>query len=82
MPITAYRVGAALPGVALGLVPGLLGLAVGSGVLVAWGALFTATAAGDALILWLIRRAPTEALIRDHPSRAGCEILLPRREAG
>lgn len=82
MRLSSYRVGAALPGVLLGLLPWLLSLLLGSGVLMVWGAFFTVTAAGDALILWLIRRAPSDALIRDHPSRAGCEVLVPRDGAG
>ena len=78
LPVGPYRIGTALPGVALGLLPGLIGLLLGNGPLTIWGLLFTSAAGGDALILWLLRRAPPGSLVRDHPERAGCELLIPR----
>lgn len=82
MPIRAYRWGSVMPGLVLGLAPALLGLAVGSGALVVFGAFFIFAAGGDFLILWLIRDAPAGALVEDHPSRAGCYLLLPREPGG
>lgn len=75
MPARTYRIGAVTPGVVLGLVP--LALAtLRDGPLVFWfGLLFTVAAGGDALILWLLRGVPPEALVQDHPSRAGCLVL-------
>ena len=75
--VMAYRLGAALPGFALGVMPAGIGLLLGSGWLVLWGAVFAAAASGDFIILWLIRRTPNEALVLDHPDRAGCVILTP-----
>ena len=70
-----YRVGAAVPGVVLGLGPALLGLAVGSGAVFLFGLLFTLAAGGDALVLWLLRDVPADRLVADHPTRAGCLVL-------
>jgi hypothetical protein len=78
LPVGPYRLGTALPGVALGLLPGLVGLLLENGPLAMWGLLFTSAAGGDALIIWLLRRAPPGSLVRDHPERAGCELLVPR----
>ncbi|MDX1531036.1 MAG: DUF3267 domain-containing protein [Rhodothermales bacterium] len=78
MPARAYRIGAAAPGVALGLLPAAVGLAVGGGAWMAFGLLFTLAAGGDALILWLLRGVAPERLVEDHPERAGC-YLLPGR---
>jgi hypothetical protein len=74
MAVRAYRVGAAVPGVALGLLPALAGLAAGSGGLFLFGLLFTLAAGGDALILWLLRDVPADRLVEDHPTRAGCFV--------
>ncbi len=82
MPVTGYRIGAALPGLVLGVIPGLIGLVTGYGTLTFWGALFTGVAAGDAMIVWLLRDAPADALVRDHPEKAGCELLIPKNRAG
>lgn len=79
VPITAraYRIGAAMPGLALGLLPSLVGLATGNATLTGWGAVLFSLACGDLLILLAIRSVPPGALVRDHPSRFGCEVLEP-----
>lgn len=75
MPADAYAFGAAVPGVVLGLAPAVAGLATGSGPWSGWGAIFTAAAAGDLLVLHSLRGVPGEALVRDHPTRVGCELV-------
>jgi hypothetical protein len=80
MAASAYRVGAAVPGVALGLLPALLGLATGGGAVFLFGLLFTLAAGGDALILWLLRDVPVDRLVEDHPTRAGCVVHGPAGE--
>jgi len=74
MPARAYRIGAAAPGVALGLLPAAAAWVTGSGPLLVFGLVFTLAAGGDALILWLLRGVPPGALVEDHPTRAGCLV--------
>ncbi|HEY8256260.1 MAG TPA: DUF3267 domain-containing protein [Gemmatimonadales bacterium] len=71
----AYRIGAAMPGLVLGLVPAVAAIALGRPLLLVFGLLFTIAAGGDALVLWLIRGVPPATLVRDHPTRAGCVVL-------
>lgn len=73
--IRAYRWGAAMPGIVLGIIPFLIGLAVGSGWFALFGYLFAITASGDLLILWLIRKIESGTLVQDHPVEAGCEVV-------
>ncbi len=80
MPARAYRLGAAAPGVALGLAPVGVAWATGDGLWLAFGLLFTLAAGGDALILWLLRDAPPDVRVADHPTRAGCLVLDAREE--
>lgn len=75
MPARAYRIGAAAPGVVLGLVPVVAAWVTGSGALLVFGLLFTLAAGGDALILWLLRGVPPDARVVDHPEQAGCYVL-------
>jgi hypothetical protein len=75
MKVNAYRIGAAMPGILLGLLPALIGIITGNGWLMAFGVLFTAAAGGDFLILWLIRNVDGDKLVEDHPTRVGCYIL-------
>lgn len=74
MTARAYRIGAATPGVVLGLGPAAAGLATGGGGWMLFGLLFTLAAGGDALILWLLRGVAPLRLVEDHPERAGCYV--------
>jgi hypothetical protein len=76
MPARAYRLSAALPGLVLGAVPGVISWIAGSGLLMGYGALMLSAAAGDAVILWLIRDVKAGQRVQDHPSEAGCRVLL------
>ncbi len=75
MTARAYRIGAATPGVILGLVPSTASLVTGDGFWLLFGVLFTIAAGGDALILWLLRGVPSLRLVQDHPTRAGCLVM-------
>ena len=82
MSARAYRIGAATPGIALGLVPAAVAWATGSGAALAFALLFTLAAGGDALILVLLRGVAPDARVVDHPTRAGCLVLGDEPRAG
>lgn len=75
LEVGAYRWGAALPGLLVGIAPMLVAVVVGSGWLLFFGVFFTIAAGGDALVLWLIRGVRRGALVEDHATRAGCIVL-------
>ena len=75
MSARAYRVASALPGVALGLLPALVGLALDWWTWTLFGTLMVGGADGDAAVLWAIRRLPEEARVIDHPTEVGCRVL-------
>ena len=74
LPATPYRLGAAMPGLLLGILPVLIALATGNGWLAGFGTLFLVAAAGDILILWMLRDVPASSTIQDHPSKPGCIV--------
>lgn len=78
--VNAYRIGAFLPGLLLGILPYLVSLATGNAYLFWFGLLNTAAAGGDFLILWLIRSVQAGRQVEDHPSNAGCYVLEPGTE--
>lgn len=80
MPARAYRVGALMPALLLGLLPFAVGTAIGSTRLALYGMIFVFAAGGDLLVLWQLRGVDRRALVLDHPSRAGCIILPARRD--
>ena len=75
MKASAYRLGAFSPAFVLGVIPAVAGLASGNLLATLFGVLFLAAAAGDFLVLWLLRGVPPDALVMDHPTRAGCVVL-------
>lgn len=75
MTARAYRIGAVTPGVVLGVIPLVTGLAFGWGGWMMFGILFTLAAGGDALTIRLLRGVPGHRMVKDHPTRAGCLVL-------
>ena len=75
LPIRAYLIGVLMPGLALGVLPCLAAMVLGSGVLMLGGLAMTAAAGGDLLVVWLLRGAGRRSLVLDHPIRAGCWVL-------
>jgi len=74
----AYRIGAAMPGLILSILPSLVGIVTGNGWVMLFSLFFTFGAGGDALILWLIRKVDAKALVEDHPTNAGCYVYERR----
>ncbi|GAB4265625.1 MAG: hypothetical protein Kow0080_05950 [Candidatus Promineifilaceae bacterium] len=77
MPMTmyAYRVSIALPGIVLGILPGIAGLIWGSYWLVWYAIFMLAGAGGDLAILLTTRHVPAHALVLDHPTKVGCLLV-------
>lgn len=75
LEVNAYRWGAAMPGLVLGVIPFLIGLITGYGWFTLFGYLLSITASGDILILWVIRKLEPGTYVQDHPERAGCEVI-------
>jgi len=63
----------------LGLVPGILSIAIGSKSMLIFGILFTMVAAGDILIIHKLRKEKTDDFVQDHPSEVGCYIYRMKK---
>ncbi|UZR96057.1 DUF3267 domain-containing protein [Chondrinema litorale] len=72
----AYKIGALMPAIILGLIPYVISIINGSFYLFLFGTFFTTAACGDFLVLWLIRNLNRNAMVEDHPSRAGCYVYI------
>jgi len=75
LEVNAYRLGAFMPGLVLGIIPFIIATLTGSGDLMLFSLAHTSAASGDWLILWLIRSVKPGALVEDHPTNAGCYVL-------
>lgn len=77
LTVEAYRIGALVPAIVLGLLPSLLAVFGGIPWLLFPGILFSAAAGGDLLIIWLLRKERGTSMVLDHPDRAGCIVYDP-----
>lgn len=75
MPLAAYRWTVALPGLVLGVLPSVAAIVAGNPFWTIVGALMLCGAAGDALVLWHVRKIPHDRMIRDATDALGCEVL-------
>lgn len=81
VPVTvrAYQWTAALPGLALGVLPVIAGIMLDAPLASGFGVVMLTGAGGDAAILWATRRAPPLALVLDSDTALGCSIVSPGR---
>jgi hypothetical protein len=75
LQVNAYRIGAAMPAILLGLLPAVTAILNGNGWAIVFGIVFITAAGGDMVILWLIRNVEKNKFVEDHPSKAGCYVL-------
>ncbi len=74
-----YIIGAIMPAIILGLLPALYSLIVGNLAWLIFGIFFTMAAAGDFLIINLLRKENRYDLVQDHPTEAGCCIYRQKK---
>lgn len=77
MPVSAraYRAIVLLPGLLLGVLPGIAGVMTGSWLLVVWGLWMIVVSGSAWAALWAMRGLPAHTPVRAHPHRPGCEVL-------
>ncbi|MDZ4845734.1 MAG: DUF3267 domain-containing protein [Chitinophagales bacterium] len=76
-----YALGALMPGLILGILPFIFGLSMNNPLFAVAGFIFTFVACGDFWILYSLRNEPREAMVKDHPTNAGCVVYYPEKSA-
>jgi hypothetical protein len=71
LKIKQYKIGAAMPEIALGLIPTLIAMLIGHAWLLCFGIFFTAAAGGDMLVLWKLKPYDKDDEVKDHPEKIG-----------
>ena len=69
-----YVMGAIAPAIILGFIPSVIAIIIGNFGVLIFGLFFTVVAAGDFLIINLLRKENKDDFVEDHPSEAGCYI--------
>lgn len=75
LKVKQYIVGAIMPAIILGLLPGIIAIFTGNVFLLIFAIFFTGAAAGDFMIINLIYKEDKDTMGLDHPSEAGCFIF-------
>lgn len=78
LTVRSYIIGALMPGIVLGIVPGVLAIITGSAELLIFAVVFTIAATGDIMTVNLLRHEHKDTLVQDHPSEAGCIVYRNR----
>jgi fumarate reductase subunit D len=78
MRASAYRMAVLLPGLLLGIVPGLIGVVTGIWWLLLYGTMMLVAAGGDTAVLLAMNHVPGDAMVLDHPRKAGCLVIQNR----
>jgi Putative zincin peptidase len=66
-----YRLGGAMPLIIMGIIPSLIGIALGNGLYLSFGIFFSWAACGDIISLFMLRKINSNTLVSDHPDRMG-----------
>jgi hypothetical protein len=74
LKIKHYIFGALMPGILMGLLPTLYALIFDNIWLFIFGVFFTFAAAGDALMVYILRNETMNTYVQDHPSEVGCYL--------
>jgi hypothetical protein len=69
LPARSYRAAVALPGAVLGLVPTIVGLALGIALVTVYGAVMLGASAGDVAVLWALRKYRADEEVVDRSGR-------------
>ena len=75
LSVRHYMIGTLMPAVVLGVIPSLIALATGNVFVMAFGLFFTVAAAGDFMIIGLLRKEKPDDLVQDHTSKIGYFIF-------
>jgi hypothetical protein len=79
MLLRHYTYGVLMPGVVLGILPGVISVITGNGWLLCFGIFFISGAAGDFLSYTKLRLFKREDSVRDHPEHLGF-IVTPSKK--
>lgn len=75
LDIKSYRIGIIMPGLILGMIPFIFGMALKIEWLVLYGLIFTGGAGGDFIMLWLTWHLTPGTIVLDCPDKIGCYVL-------
>ena len=70
LKVNQYKIGVIMPAIILGFIPSIFSIITGNPIVLIFGIIFTIAAAGDFMVLWMLRKEKN-TLVCDHPSKIG-----------
>lgn len=80
LKVREYIIGALMPAIILGFLPGIIAIVIGNIGLLIFGIFFTIAAGGDFMIINLLKNENKDDYVQDHPTEAGCFIFRKKVE--
>lgn len=80
LKVKHYIIGAVMPLIILGIIPGVVAWFNGNWPLLLFGFFFTISAIGDMMIINLVRKLDKDTYVQDHPSEAGYYVFTKVEE--
>ncbi len=74
LKVKHYSLAALMPALLLGLLPMIVAFFVGSLFWLLFGIVFLSAAAGDLMVVWILRKETSDTLVQDHASEPGCWV--------
>ena len=66
LKVKHYKIGGAMPLIVMGIIPSIIGLIIGHGGILCFEIFFSWTAAGDIMILFMLRKFGNNDYVMDH----------------
>lgn len=80
LKVRHYAIGALAPLVILGIIPAIVGIIILNPYWLLFGILFIASAIGDIMVAWKLRKENPENTILDHPTEPGYLVYEPEED--
>lgn len=71
LKVKHYKIGGAMPLIIMGIIPSIIGLIIGHGLILTFGIFFTWAAGGDIIALYMLRKLDNNIYVSDHPEKMG-----------
>ena len=75
MELKTYKIGIAMPGIILGILPAVLGIFTGNYLVFIFGLFGVLYSGENILVLWLLREVKADSLVKSHPKRVGFYVI-------
>jgi len=71
LKVKHYKIGTAMPLLVMGIIPSIIGIAIGHAGILCFGLFFSWAAGGDIIAIFMLRKLDNDVYVSDHPDKMG-----------